>query len=143
MKNSEISRVARRYLPRTLFIKFLQINNNIPYSLAVQKKFVFSMKFLCANQLKIKHFELPPPPPRRLQNETYENKIDLDAHLRSHINRWLLLLSIVLQNIQFRSDFGLGHCFDTPCIHRNNTRSISAQFIPSTSAKFVIRVQNV
>ena len=31
--------------------------------------------------------------------------------LKSHINRWLLLLSIILQNIQFRSDFGKGTFF--------------------------------
>ena len=37
MKNTGISVVARRYLLRIIFSKFLQINNAIPYLLAVQK----------------------------------------------------------------------------------------------------------
>ena len=50
-----------------------------------------------------------------LQNSTYENKIDLDAHLKSYISRWLLSLSIILKNIEFKSDFGFGIFFYTPC----------------------------
>ena len=54
--------------------------------------------------------------PPCLKNETDENNIDLNAHLKSPINHWFLLLSIVLQNIQFRRDFGMGRFFDAPCI---------------------------
>ena len=46
-----------------------------------------------------------------LQNETYENKVDLDAHLKSHINCWLLLLSIILQKIQLEAILESGHFF--------------------------------
>ena len=52
------SRVGIYYA--SCFIKFLQINNNIPYLLAAQKQIIFRLKFLCASHLKIKHFELPP-----------------------------------------------------------------------------------
>ena len=58
------------------------------------------LKFFWASHLKIKHFEL--------KKSTYENKIDLGAHLKSNISRWLLLLSIILQNMEFESDFGFG-----------------------------------
>ena len=37
MSNAEISGVARRYLIRIIFVKFLQINNHILYLLAAQK----------------------------------------------------------------------------------------------------------
>ena len=90
-----------------LFLKFLQINNAIPYSLAVQKKFTFRLKFFSTSHLRSKDFELPP----YLQNLTYENKSDLDAHLKSNTSRWLLLLSIILQNMEFRSNFGFGTFF--------------------------------
>ena len=49
----------------------------------------FRLKFLCVSHLKIKHFELP----LCLQNWSYENKIDWDAHLMSYISCWLLLVS--------------------------------------------------
>ena len=74
------------------FLIFLQINNAIPYLLAVQKN---SFLVWILSHLKIKHFEPPPC----LQNSTYENKIVWDAHLKSHISRWLLLLSVILQNM--------------------------------------------
>ena len=48
------------------------------------------LKYFCASHLRIKHFELPLH--ACLQNSTYENKIDLDAHLKSNISGWLLLL---------------------------------------------------
>ena len=41
MKNTGNSGVARRYLLRIIFLKFLQINNKIPYLLAAQKKSFF------------------------------------------------------------------------------------------------------
>ena len=44
---------------RRFFLKFLQINNNIPYLLAAQK-IIFRLKFSRASYLKSKHFELPP-----------------------------------------------------------------------------------
>ena len=59
MKNTGFLGVARRYLLRIIFSKFLQINNDIPCLQAVQK-IIFSLKFLCASHLKIKHFELSP-----------------------------------------------------------------------------------
>ena len=70
----------------SFFIRFLQINNNIPF-----------LAWIFCPQATWKWSILNSPP--CLKNETYENKIDLDAHLESHINRWLLLLSIILQNI--------------------------------------------
>ena len=51
------SRVGIYYA--SFFIKFLQINNNIPCLLAAQTQIIFRLKFLCASHLKIKHFELP------------------------------------------------------------------------------------
>ena len=44
-------------------------------------------------------------------NSTCENEIDLDAQLKSHISPWLLSLSIILQNMEFRSDFVFGTSF--------------------------------
>ena len=58
-QNEKYWNFARRYLLCSFFQKFLQINNNILYLLAAQK-IIFSLKFLCASHLKIKHFELPP-----------------------------------------------------------------------------------
>ena len=60
MKNTGISGVARWYLPPIIFLKFLQINNNILYLLVTQKQIIFRLKVLCASHLKIKYFELPP-----------------------------------------------------------------------------------
>ena len=88
------SRVGIYYA--SFFIKFLRINNNIPCLLAAQKQINFRLKFLCASHLKIKNFELPGP---CLQNWTYENKIDWDAHMMFYISRWLLLVSVILQII--------------------------------------------
>ena len=56
---SSKSRIGIYYV--LFFLKFLQINNAIPYLLAVQKKFICRLKFFCASHLKLKHFELPPP----------------------------------------------------------------------------------
>ena len=81
----------------------LQIDNNIPYLLAAQKNH-FSFEIFVRSHLKIKHFELSPC----LQNWIYESKIDWNAHLKSYISRWLLLLSVILQVNQFRSDFVFG-----------------------------------
>ena len=62
--------------------------------------------------LKIKHFELPPC----LQNCTYENKSDSDAHLMFCISRWLLLVSVILQISNLEVILYSGHFFYTPCI---------------------------
>ena len=103
MKNTEISGVARRYLLRTFFIKFLQINNNIPCLLAAQKQINFRLKFLCASHLKMKHFELPP---------AYKMKTKLTG-MHTCISCWLLLVSVILQisNLEaiLYSVFGLIH----------------------------------
>ena len=49
-----------------------------------------------------------------------------DAHLKSNISRWLLLLSIILQNMEFRSYFGFGTFFYTPCIcYKNAVRAVA------------------
>ena len=50
MKNTGFLGVARRFL-HVIFSKFLQINNPIPYLLAVQKKFIFRSKFFCPSHL--------------------------------------------------------------------------------------------
>ena len=89
------------FLPR-----FLQIDNNIPYLLAAQK-IIFCLKFLCASHLKIKHFELSPC----LQNWTYKNKIDWNAHLKSYISCWLLLVSVILQINNLEAILYSGHFF--------------------------------
>ena len=62
MRNNGFLGVARWYSIYfvSFFLKFLQINNNIPYLMAVQKRFIFTLKFFCASLLKIMHFELPP-----------------------------------------------------------------------------------
>ena len=49
MKNTGFLGVAHRYLLRII----LQINNAIPYLLAVQEKFISRLKFFFASQLKI------------------------------------------------------------------------------------------
>ena len=70
------SRVGIYYV--SFFLKFLQIDNNILYLLAAQKKSFFVRNF-CAQVTWNKAFWTPPC----LQNWTYENKIDWDAHLKS------------------------------------------------------------
>ena len=46
------SRVGIYYV--SFFLKFSQINNNIPYLLTAQKIIILYLKFLCASHLKIK-----------------------------------------------------------------------------------------
>ena len=107
------SRVGIYYV--SLFLKFLQINNNIRYLLVVQKQITFRLKFLCASHMKIKYSELLPC----LQNWTYENKIDWDAHLMSYISRWLLLVSVILQISNLKAISIRDIFFDTPCISKD------------------------
>ena len=94
----------------SFFKKFLQINNNILCLLAAQKQIIFRLKFLCASHLKIQHFLLP----SCLQNWTYENKIDWDAHLMSYISCWLLLEYVILQISNLEAILYSGHFFIHP-----------------------------
>ena len=105
------SRVGIYYV--SFFLIFLRINNAIPYLLAVQKN-----SFLGWNLFAQTTWKLSILNSSCLQNSTYENKSHLDAHLKSNISRWLLSLSlsITLQNIEFRSDFGFGTFFWYTCI---------------------------
>ena len=48
------SRVGISYI--SFFLKFLQINNTIPYLLAAQKKITFSLKFLWRELLENQAF---------------------------------------------------------------------------------------
>ena len=49
----------RRATPEIPFLlKFSQINDNIPYLLAAQKRIIFILKFLCASH---PHWDLPLP----------------------------------------------------------------------------------
>ena len=110
MENTGFLGVARQYFLRIIFLKFLQINNSIPYLLAAPKKITFSLKFLCASHLKIKHFELPPA------NEMEDMKIKLtEMHTRCPIlavtRCWL---SVILQISNFEAILYLGHFFIHP-----------------------------
>ena len=103
------SRVSISYI--SFFLKFLQINNNIPYLLAAPKKPIFSLKFLCASHLKIKHFELPPA----------NGMGDMKTKLTEMHNRCPILdvgccwLSVIFQISNFEAILYLGHLFDAPC----------------------------
>ena len=66
MKNTGFLGVARRYLLHHFFHFYYIIFSKIftlttTFHICWQcKKIIFSLKFLCASHLKIKHFELPP-----------------------------------------------------------------------------------
>ena len=72
MRNNEILGIARCIYFVSFFLKLLQINNNIRYLLAVQKKNQFYLNILLRKPLENYAFCTPPC----LQNGTYENKID-------------------------------------------------------------------
>ena len=59
MRNNGNLGVARWYLLRIIYSKIFT-DYNIPYLLAVLRKFIFTLKSFCASLLKIMHFELPP-----------------------------------------------------------------------------------
>ena len=93
MENTGFLGVTRHISYVSFFLKFLQINN-IPYLLAAPKKSIFSLKFLCASHLKIKHFEFPYCPILAIG---------------------CCWLSVILQISNFEAILYLGHFFYTPC----------------------------
>ena len=60
MENSEFLGLRVGISWVSFFLKFLQINNNIPYPPAALKNYFLFETFL-RKPLKIKNFELPPP----------------------------------------------------------------------------------
>ena len=94
-----------------------------------QKKTIFSLKFLCASHLKIKHFELPPA------NEMEDMKTKLtEMHTRCPILAigccWL---SVILQISNFEAILYLGHFF----IH-----SVVYTFYTITSVFFQVQINS-
>ena len=96
----------------SFFLKFLQINNNIPYLLPAPKKLFLKKLIFVPSYLIIKHFEVPPA------NEMEDRKTKLtEMHTRCPILAvgccWL---SVILQISNFEAILYLGHFFYTPCI---------------------------
>ena len=118
-----VSRVSISYL--SLFLKILQINNNIPYLLATPKKLFLVWNFCAQATWKLRILNYP--------NEMEDMKTKLtEMHTQCPILAvgccWL---SVILQISNFEAILYLGHFFDTLYSEeKSNKRFLMPKFPP-------------